>query len=342
MTRSNNRSPRAHDELNDDALDAVVGGWSVGVYGNVGYLGPVTTGNATVAIGVQSSFPFVTGGIYTNHGDGISTGASVGVSAGVFGATGNADSYFTGPGYSASLGVDAIGHAGVEGGVNSSGVSLGLNAGVGVAAFGFDGVGVQGSVMHTEGTSVLEGNGNFNMNPPTGNEAIDHGVPTSSPGEYAGYFNASQSPPLDHYEPNSPELNAAINAINNDHSGDSHDSNSDAHASDAGHDNSDVSHSDPLDRSEPSSPELDQAIGASHDDGGHASDAGHDNSDSHGTDSNGADSSGDHFNGNDFDGHDSGSTQVASNDGGGGGGDFGGDFGGGDFGGGDFGGGDFA
>lgn len=200
------RAGLADNELDATALDEVTGGKSFGIYGSVGYTSLASSGSVTAAVGVQTSFPFVTGGVYTTHGDGYSTGVSVGGSLGVFGATGNADSYFAGPGSTAALGIDAVGKFGGEIGFNPSGVSGGITFGGGIAAEG-----IQASAMHTETNSVFSSEGaTFNMNP------SGPGVPTSSPQEYAGYFNASQSPPLDRYEPSSPELNAAINAGHTD------------------------------------------------------------------------------------------------------------------------------
>ncbi|HEX7836313.1 MAG TPA: hypothetical protein VF469_02560 [Kofleriaceae bacterium] len=277
----------ADNELDAAALDEVVGGFSTGLYGSVGYTGLTGSGNVTVAVGVQSSFPFVTGGIYTTQGNGYSTGISAGGSVGVFGATGNADSYFTGPGNAGALGIDALGKVGVEGGINSSGASLGANIGIGIGVEG-----VQASGMHTEGTSVFSSEGaNFNMN------GSGPGVPTSSPQEYGGYFNASQSPPLDHYEPNSPELNAAIGAYNAGHTDDPGHTDAPIHSDDLGNSynagpTGDAGHTD--------APIHSDDLGNSYD-AGHGDDAGHANDNSNfGNDFGDSNFGGGDFGGSDF------------------------------------------
>src|SRR5262245_51002090 len=85
-------------ELEPSALDQVVGGESLGLYLSFGYTSPLNTGGITLALGGQSSFPYVTGGLYKTTGEGFSTGGSFGFSVGGFRASENADSYFTGPG----------------------------------------------------------------------------------------------------------------------------------------------------------------------------------------------------------------------------------------------------
>ena len=167
----------AMEELAMDDLDAVNGGWSVGVYGSVSGInpignvptadgqggapgGPASTGGYTVGIGIQSSFPYVTGGIYETSGTGVSSGASVGVSAGGFYSNTNADGVFTGHSDSYGLAVDAAGKVGVETSGNDTGFTVGVGVGVGAGL-----AGVQASGFDTNTTSMTGG-------------AVDHSSPT--------------------------------------------------------------------------------------------------------------------------------------------------------------------
>lgn len=140
-------------ELQADELDGVVGGWSTGVYASVNANTPWSMGGYTAAVGVQTSFPFVTGGVYQTTGSGLSTGVSAGVSAGVFGSTTNADGAFTGAGYQAGLAVEALGKVGVEAGASPGSVSAGVTVGLGIAPI--DGVAISG--FQTQTTAVTLG-----------------------------------------------------------------------------------------------------------------------------------------------------------------------------------------
>ena len=247
------------EELAMDDLDAVNGGWSVGVYGSVSNInpignvptadgqggapgGPASTGGYTVAIGLQSSFPYVTGGIYETSGTGVSSGASIGVSGGGFYSNNNADGVFTGHSDSYGLGVDALGKVGVETSGNDTGFTVGVGVGLGAGI-----AGVQASGFDTNTTSMTGG-------------AVDHSSPTIDQPTYDAMgsvtgsesvanpnYDGGHTDGVDHSTDGTQAAGADHAGDNVDHSGDTQaagvDHSGDTQAAGADHSGDNVDHS---------------------------------------------------------------------------------------------------
>jgi hypothetical protein len=189
--------------LEDDDLDRIVGGAGPNKPGEVqqGYQGMVGVGPFSLSVTrLDNGTTYLSPGVGvgpTNWGISLDR-VTVTPKAGQ-----TADDVLAG-------GSDGFsGHAGVGGTVSwndsgsVTGVGIGLELGAGKS------YGIGGPNESQPG-----------INQPGPGQQDYSNLKIDSPGEYAGYVNAGNSPAGDRYEPNSPELQSAIGAYNNSSSND--------------------------------------------------------------------------------------------------------------------------